>query len=88
MRGKSGKPVTNNIPKAQLSLSLLGEMRTDREKALPNETGGVLIGAYDVARKLIYVVYQVRAPEDITYENKARKAETGVVKWRVWNTSS
>lgn len=50
--------------KAQLSLSLLGEMRTDREKALPNETGGVLIGAYDIARKLIYVVYQVRAPED------------------------
>ena len=24
----------------------------------------------------------------ITYENKARKAGTGVVKWRVWNTSS
>ncbi len=33
-------------------------------------------------------VRQVRAPEDITYENKARKAGTGVVKWRVWNTSS
>ena len=50
--------------KIELSLSLLGEMRTDREKALPNETGGVLIGAYDIARKRIYVVYQVRAPED------------------------
>lgn len=50
--------------KVELSLSLLGEMRTDREKALPNETGGVLIGAYDIARKRIYVVYQVRAPED------------------------
>ena len=24
----------------------------------------------------------------ITYEKKARKAGTGVVKWRVWNTSS
>ena len=50
--------------KIELSLSLLGEMRTDREKALPNETGGVLIGAYDIARKRIYVVYQVMAPED------------------------
>ena len=50
--------------KVELSLTLLSEMRTDREKALPNETGGVLIGAYDIARKRIYVVYQVRAPED------------------------
>lgn len=50
--------------KIELSLSLLGEMRTDREKALPNETGGVLIGAYDISRKRIYVVSQVRAPED------------------------
>lgn len=50
--------------KIELSLSLLGEMRTDREKALPNETGGVLIGSYDITRKRIYVVYQVRAPED------------------------
>ena len=46
--------------KVELSLSLLSEMRTDREKALPNETGGVLIGAYDIARKRIYVVCQVR----------------------------
>ena len=50
--------------KVELSLSLLGEMRTDRESALPNETGGVLIGAYDIARKCVYVVYQVKAPED------------------------
>lgn len=50
--------------KVELSLSLLSEMQTDRKKALPNETGGVLIGAYDIARKRIYVVYQVRAPED------------------------
>ena len=50
--------------KVELSLSLLGEMQADREKALPNETGGVLIGAYDISRKRIYVVSQVRAPED------------------------
>ena len=40
------------------------EMQTDRRSALPNETGGVLIGAYDIARKRVYVVCQVKAPED------------------------
>lgn len=50
--------------KIELSTSLLDEMRNNRKKALPNETGGVLIGAYDIARKRIYIVYQVRAPED------------------------
>ena len=37
---------------------------SDRGSALPNETGGVLIGTYDIARKLVYIVCQVRAPED------------------------
>lgn len=50
--------------KIELSASLLDEMQNDRAKALPNETGGVLIGAYDIARRRVYIVYQVRAPED------------------------
>lgn len=50
--------------KVELSLSLLNEMQADRRNALPNETGGVFIGAYDIARKLVYIVCQVRAPED------------------------
>ena len=48
----------------ELSLPLLNEMQTDRRSALPNETGGVLIGAYDIARKRVYVVCQVKAPDD------------------------
>ena len=48
----------------ELSLSLLNEMQADRGNALPNETGGVLIGLYDIAKKLVYIVCQVRAPED------------------------
>lgn len=48
----------------ELSASLFDEMRDDRIKALPNETGGVLIGAYDIARRRVYIVYQVKAPED------------------------
>ena len=50
--------------KVELPLSLLNEMQTDRRRALPNETGGVLIGAYDIARKRVYVVCQVKAPDD------------------------
>lgn len=50
--------------KVELSQLLLDEMHSDRGNALPNETGGVLIGAYDIARKLVYIVCQVRAPED------------------------
>lgn len=50
--------------KVELSRLLLDEMQSDRGSALPNETGGVLIGAYDIARKLVYIVCQVRAPED------------------------
>lgn len=48
----------------ELSATLLDEMRSDRVRALPNETGGVLIGAYDIARRRVYIVYQVKAPED------------------------
>ena len=50
--------------KVELSRLLLDEMQSDWGSALPNETGGVLIGAYDIARKLVYIVCQVRAPED------------------------
>lgn len=50
--------------KIELSTLLLDEMQDDRTKALPNETGGVLIGAYDMARRRIYIVCQVKAPED------------------------
>lgn len=35
-----------------------------REERLPNETGGVLIGMYDVSRKTIYVVDTIHSPPD------------------------
>lgn len=35
-----------------------------REANLPNETGGVLIGAYDMASKIVYVVDALDAPPD------------------------
>ena len=35
-----------------------------REERLPNETGGVLIGYFDVPRRTVYVVDALRAPRD------------------------
>jgi hypothetical protein len=39
----------------------IGELRAER---LPNETGGVLIGAYDLHRKIVYVVDTIPSPPD------------------------
>ena len=35
-----------------------------RKAKLPNETGGVLIGSFDMARRIIYVVDATEAPAD------------------------
>lgn len=48
----------------EISNLLLNDIINDRTKHMPNETGGVLIGAFDLSRKRIYIVYQVKAPED------------------------
>ena len=39
-------------------------MRADRNEHLPNETGGVLIGTFDMSRRIAYVVDQIAAPPD------------------------
>ncbi|MDE0635226.1 MAG: Mov34/MPN/PAD-1 family protein [Candidatus Poribacteria bacterium] len=36
----------------------------ERAKKLPNETGGVLIGSYDMQRKIVYVVDYLPSPPD------------------------
>ncbi|MCJ7424621.1 Mov34/MPN/PAD-1 family protein [Candidatus Bathyarchaeota archaeon] len=40
------------------------KIRRLRSVKLPNETGGVLIGSYDMQRKIIYVVDTILAPPD------------------------
>ena len=42
----------------------LDKVYAARVKKLPNETGGVLIGAYDMQRKIVYVVDYFPAPPD------------------------
>jgi hypothetical protein len=43
---------------------LLDHLRDLRSEHLPNETGGVLVGMFDLPRKTVYVVDTIRSPED------------------------
>ena len=43
---------------------LENKLRAARNEKLPNETGGVLIGSFDMARRIIYVVDATEAPPD------------------------
>ena len=43
---------------------LINKVCAARQQALPNETGGVLIGTYDMGRKLVYVVDTLLSPPD------------------------
>lgn len=42
-------------------LRRIGELRAEK---LPNETGGVLLGSYDLQRRIVYVVDTVPSPRD------------------------
>ncbi len=46
--------------------SLLAKVGQARAGKLPNETGGVLLGAFDLQRKIIYAVDTLPAPPDST----------------------
>jgi integrative and conjugative element protein (TIGR02256 family) len=50
--------------KLYVSEALLVKITVSRQKHLPNETGGSLLGSYDLERKLIYVVDTIFAPKD------------------------
>jgi len=43
---------------------LLSRIFTARDKRLPNETGGVLIGSFDMQRKIAYIVDMLPSPPD------------------------
>jgi hypothetical protein len=43
---------------------LLGKLAALRSDKLPNETGGVLVGAFDMQRKIVYVVDTIPSPPD------------------------
>lgn len=47
-----------------LTYDVIGKMQALRHNALPNETGGVLIGSFDTVRAVVHIVSALPAPED------------------------
>ncbi len=43
---------------------ILNEIFKKRKSMLPKETGGILLGAYDMSRKIIYIVDTILSPSD------------------------
>lgn len=42
----------------------LGAVRQERQRKLPRETGGVLLGTWDLQRGIVYVVAMIPSPDD------------------------
>ena len=58
------KSTTKNGWTVRVSDRAILEMQNYRDSRLPNETGGVLLGAFDVAHQIIYVSKALPSPED------------------------
>lgn len=50
--------------RVSVSAGVVGAMRAHRGKAAPNETGGILIGTFDLARNVLHIVAALPAPSD------------------------
>ncbi len=50
--------------RVSVSASVIAGMRTFRQNAAPNETGGILIGTFDLVRNVLHVVAALPAPPD------------------------
>lgn len=71
----SWRPVTDE--------SFVLSVRSDRRRKLPRETGGVLLGSWDLVRGIVYVVASIVAPDDseewpTSYIRGARGLEAAV----------
>jgi len=47
-----------------LDRGLIDQLKRSREERLPNETGGVLLGSFDLQRRVLYVVDTLPSPPD------------------------
>lgn len=56
--------ITQNGWEIMVDAFLIGKIQQQRTKRLPNETGGILIGGYDLSRKRIYIVDTILSPAD------------------------
>lgn len=50
--------------RVSFSLAAVAAMRALRKKAAPNETGGVLLGSYDLSRSMLHILDALPAPPD------------------------
>lgn len=55
---------TSDTLRVSVSAGVVGAMRAYRRKATPNETGGILIGTFDLVRNVLHVVAALPAPAD------------------------
>lgn len=63
-----------------VSASLASKLYSIRKNKLPNETGGVLVGAYDFANKICYVVDAIDSPSDsLEYPNAYIRGKNGLL---------
>jgi len=50
--------------RVSISAGVIGAIRAHRNEAAPNETGGILIGTFDLVRNILHVVAALPAPPD------------------------
>ena len=63
-----------------VSASLASKLHAIRKDKLPNETGGVLVGSYDFANKICYVVDAIDSPSDsLEYPNAYIRGKNGLL---------
>jgi hypothetical protein len=58
------KTILSNEWSITMDEYLIDKITSARRKKLPTETGGVLIGSYDLSRRIIYVVDSILSPKD------------------------
>lgn len=68
-----------------LDQGLVDELKAQRQRALPNETGGVLLGYLDISRSLIVLVKGMPAPQDsLSTPREFVRGKEGVAEMLKW----
>ena len=63
----------------KISPTVLEKLYSQRENKLPNETGGILIGTYDFAHNICYIVDSIDSPSDSEeYSNAYIRGHNGL----------
>lgn len=78
--GETFQEIESSGWKIKISPSLITQIYAHRRRKLPNETGGVLIGSYDYAHKICYIVNEIPSPSDSEeYPNSYVRGHNGLL---------